>query len=105
MNFILGQCFIAVFFWGALLEALFHPFSQISFICCSFFSPTFGLSLYIYTSLNPVPNAQVCVYLMVHIQNYNYKLHFQNLSIYHIPHVSMGTLAAENLDVCTTCDP
>jgi hypothetical protein len=24
-------------------------------------------TLYIYTSLNPVPNAQVCVYLMVHI--------------------------------------
>jgi hypothetical protein len=22
---------------------------------------------YIYTSMNPVPNAQVCVYLMVHI--------------------------------------
>jgi hypothetical protein len=48
MNFILEQCFIAVSFWGALLEALFHPFSQISFMCCSFFSPTFGLSLYIY---------------------------------------------------------
>jgi hypothetical protein len=59
------------------------------------------------------------------IQNYNYKLHFQNLSIYHIshvsigtlatlhfqnlsiyhiPHVSIGTLATENLDVCTACD-
>jgi hypothetical protein len=35
------------------------------------------------------------------LQNYNYKLHFQNLSIYHIPHVSIGTLATENLDVCT----
>jgi hypothetical protein len=54
-----------------------------------------------WTSLNPVPNAQVCVYL----KNYNYKLHFQNLSIYHIPHVSIGTLAPENLDVCTDCDP
>jgi hypothetical protein len=39
------------------------------------------------------------------LQNYNYKLHFQNLSIYHIPHVFIGTLAAKNLDVCTTCDP
>jgi hypothetical protein len=46
-----------------------------------------------------------CVYFTVHIQNYNYKLHFQNLSIYHISHVSIWTLAAENLDVCTACDP
>ncbi len=45
------------------------------------------------------------MYLMVHITNYNYKLHFQNLSTYHIPHVSIGTLAAENRDVCTACDP
>jgi hypothetical protein len=46
----------------------------------------------------------VCIWWYV-LQNYNYKLHFQNLSIYHIPHVSIGTLAVENLDVCTTCDP
>ncbi|CAK9216746.1 unnamed protein product [Sphagnum troendelagicum] len=39
------------------------------------------------------------------LQNYNYKLHFQNLSIYHIPHVFIETLATENLDVCTACDP
>jgi hypothetical protein len=36
--------------------------------------------------------------------NYNYKLHFKNLSIYHIPRVCRGTLAAENLDLCTACD-
>ncbi len=35
------------------------------------------------------------------LQNYNYKLHFQNLSIYRISQVSIRTLAAENLDVCT----
>jgi hypothetical protein len=46
----------------------------------------------------------VCIWQYI-LQNYNYKLHFQNLSIYHIPHVFMGTLAAENLDVCTACDP
>ncbi len=46
----------------------------------------------------------VCIWRYI-LQNYNYKLHFQNLSTYHIPYVSMGTLAAENLDVCTTCDP
>jgi hypothetical protein len=47
-----------------------------------------------------------CVYIWRYIlQNYNYKLHFQNLSIYHIPHVFIWTLAAENLDVCTVCDP
>jgi hypothetical protein len=46
----------------------------------------------------------VCIWEYI-LQNYNYKLHFQNLSIYHIPHVFMGTLDAENLDVCTTCDP
>ncbi len=46
----------------------------------------------------------VCFWRYI-LQNYNYKLHFKNLSTYHIPHVSMGTLAAENLDVCTACDP
>jgi hypothetical protein len=61
---------------------------------------------YIYTSLNPVPNAQVCLCIWQYIlQNYNYKLRFQNLFIYDIPHVSIGALAAENLDVCTACDP
>ncbi len=62
----------------------------------------------------------MCIWWYI-LQNYNYKLHFQNLciyhhiphvsirnfqnlSIYHIPHVSMGTLATENLDVCTACD-
>jgi hypothetical protein len=52
-----------------------------------------------------VPNAQVCVYFWRYIlQNYNYKLHFQNLSIYHILHVSIGTFVAENFDVCIACD-
>jgi len=46
----------------------------------------------------------VCIWRYI-LQNYNYKLHFQNLFIYDIPHVSIGTLAAENLDVCTACDP
>ncbi len=45
----------------------------------------------------------VCIWQYI-LQNYNYKLHFQNLSIYHISHVSIGTLAAENLDVCIACD-
>jgi hypothetical protein len=45
----------------------------------------------------------VCIWRYI-LQNYNYKLHFQNLSIYHIPHVFIGTLATKNLDVCTTCD-
>jgi hypothetical protein len=57
-----------------------------------------------WTSLNPVANAQVCVCIWQYIlQNYNYKLHFQNLSIYHIPHVSIRTLAVENLDVYIAC--
>jgi hypothetical protein len=46
----------------------------------------------------------VCIWQYI-LQNYNYKLHFQNLSIYHISHVFIGTMAAENLDVCTACDP
>jgi hypothetical protein len=46
----------------------------------------------------------VCIWRNI-LQNYDYKLHFQNLSIYHIPHVSIGTLATENLDVCTASDP
>jgi hypothetical protein len=46
----------------------------------------------------------VCIWWYI-LQNYNYKLHFQNLSIYHIPHVSIRTLAAENLHVYIACDP
>jgi hypothetical protein len=45
----------------------------------------------------------VCIWRYI-LQNYKYKLHFQNLSIYHILHVFIGTLAVENLDVCTACD-
>jgi hypothetical protein len=57
------------------------------------------------TSLNPVPNAQVCVYLTVHITKLQLQTTFPKpLFIYDIPHVSMGTLAAENLDVCAACD-
>jgi hypothetical protein len=37
----------------------------------------------------------VCIWWYI-LQNYNYNLHF---------HVSIGTLAAENLNVCTACDP
>ncbi len=32
----------------------------------------------------------VCIWRYI-LQNYDYKLHFQNLSIYHIPHVSIRT--------------
>jgi hypothetical protein len=45
----------------------------------------------------------VCIWQYI-LQNYNYKLHFQNLSIYNVLHVFIGTLATENLDVCTACD-
>jgi hypothetical protein len=45
----------------------------------------------------------VCIWQYI-LQNYNYKQHFQNLSTYHIWHVSIETLAAEILDVCTACD-
>ncbi len=47
----------------------------------------------------------MCIWQYI-LQNYNYKLHFQNLSIYHIhiSHVFIETLAVENLDVCTACD-
>ncbi len=47
----------------------------------------------------------VCIWWYYILQNYNYKLQFQNLSIYHISHVSIRTLAAENLDVCIACHP
>jgi hypothetical protein len=46
----------------------------------------------------------MCIWQYI-LQNYNYKLHFQNLFIYNISDVSIRTLAAENLDVCTACDP
>ncbi len=45
----------------------------------------------------------MCIWRYI-LQNYNDKLHFQNLFIYDIPHVSIGTLVAENLDVCIACD-
>ncbi len=42
------------------------------------------------TSLNPcLMQRCVCIWWDI-VQNYNYKLHFQNLSIYHIPHISIG---------------
>ncbi len=48
----------------------------------------------------------MCVYLTVHITKLQLQTtFFQNLSIYHIPHVFMRTLVAENLDVCTAFDP
>ncbi len=43
----------------------------------------------------------VCIWWYI-LQIYNYKLHFQNLSIYHISHVFIGTPAAENLVVFAT---
>jgi hypothetical protein len=46
----------------------------------------------------------VCIWQYI-LQDCNYKLHFQNLLIYHISHVFIGTLAAENFYVCTACDP
>ncbi len=53
------------------------------------------------TSLDPcLMHRCVCIWPYI-LQNYNYKLHFQKLYIYHIPHVFIRTLAAENLDVCT----
>jgi len=52
-----------------------------------------------------MPNAQVCVfdgtYYKITITNY-----ISKTSLYTTFHMySMGTLAAENLDVCTACDP
>jgi hypothetical protein len=45
----------------------------------------------------------VCIWRYI-LQNYKYKLHFQNLFIYDISHVSIEILAAKNLDVCTACN-
>jgi hypothetical protein len=53
--------------------------------------------LYIYIVWTPcLMHRCGCIWQYI-LQNYNYKLHFQNLSIYHIPHVFIGTLATENL--------
>jgi hypothetical protein len=57
------------------------------------------------TSLNPVPNAQVCVYLTVHITKLELQTTFSKpLYIPHSACIHLD-LAAENLDVCTACDP
>ncbi len=55
------------------------------------------------TSLNPVPNAQVCVFAGTYykITTTNY---ISKTSLYTTFHVSIKTLATENLDVCTACD-
>jgi hypothetical protein len=60
--------------------------------------------IYTHTSLNPMPNAQVCVYLMVHITKLQLQTTFPKpLYIQHSACIHW-TLAAENLDVCTACD-
>jgi hypothetical protein len=56
------------------------------------------------TSLNLVPNAQVCVYLTMHITKLQLQTTFPKpLYISHSA-VFIRTLAAKNLDVFTTCD-
>jgi len=43
----------------------------------------------------------VCIWRYI-LQNYNYKLHFQNLSIYHISHVFIGTLVKDRRRIAKT---
>jgi hypothetical protein len=62
----------------------------------------FSLTLLQTFSLIASPKLGLRKYIL---QNYNYKLHFKNLFICNIPHVFIGTLAAENIDVCVACDP
>jgi hypothetical protein len=50
-----------------------------------------------------MPNAHVCVYLTVHITKLQLQTTFPK-PLY-ISHVFIKTLAIENLDVCTACDP
>jgi hypothetical protein len=50
----------------------------------------YGFNIYSTPSVNPVPHAQVCVYLKINITKLHYKLHFQNLSIYHIAGFFLG---------------
>jgi hypothetical protein len=76
--------------------------------CCSQTSKGKHIEFYVaytLTSLNPMPNAQVCVYLTVHITQLQLQINIFKTSLYHIPHVFIRILAAENLDVCTACDP
>jgi hypothetical protein len=62
---------------------------------------------YEWTSLNPMPNAQVCdLYLRVHITKLQLQTTFPKpLYIPHSACIHQTLLAAENLDVCTACDP
>jgi hypothetical protein len=79
----------------------YHPISaccRLLEICCS---PNFYNVKLVRTSC--LMHMRVCIWRYI-LQNYNYKLHFQNLFIYHILHVFIETLAIENLDVCTVCD-
>jgi hypothetical protein len=94
-----------------LIELLWKPVSAI----CPPLHSTHGRKLttithlFNQTSLNPVPYAQVCVfdstYYKITTINYISKTSlYTTFPIYHIPHVFIRTLAAENLDVCTACD-
>jgi hypothetical protein len=53
------------------------------------------------SSMNPF----LPVHLMIHITKLHLPTTFPKPLYIHIPHVSIKTLAVENLDVCTTCDP
>jgi hypothetical protein len=74
----------------------------IMFTLCFMMGKAHGLEIVVWTPC--LMHRCVCIWRYI-LQNYNYKLHFQNLFICDIPHASMGTLATENLDVCTACDP
>jgi hypothetical protein len=75
------------------------------FILVEVHSNIYTCTLWANLGFNPMPNAQVCVYLTVHIT----KLHLQATfpKPFYIPRSACihRALAAESLDVCTACDP
>jgi hypothetical protein len=96
---------LLLFFQTAQLRCVWSSWLDISWCCPdTIFCLILHTSYIMSTSLNPVPNAQVCVYLTVHITKLQLQTTFPK-PLYHISHVFIGTLVAENLDVCIACDP
>jgi hypothetical protein len=89
-------------YWSLILQKYWSEEGSVASLCIKDDGLTWQhKGLLVWTSC--LMHKCVCIWRYI-LQNYNYKLHFQNLSIYHIPHVFIGTLTVENLDVCITCD-
>ncbi len=67
--------------------------------CCVLIVDGFpSLFIYVLVWTQCLMHRCVCIWLYI-LQNYKYKLHFQNLSIYHIPHVSIEAFVPKKKEI------